>query len=105
MATHYGAQLGIALSVVDSPIDDVIRIQKKSLGPDVINDLKGHMKCINMENVRVQLEHLSHSVDTVKGNISHYVDTVKGSLSHHVNNNNDGYFKVLFLQRAHLPFM
>ena len=84
MATYYGAQLGIALSVVDSPIDEVIRIQTKDQNPDVIDDLKGHLKSINRENVRVQLEHLSHRVGTVKGNLSHRVDTVKGNLSHRV---------------------
>ncbi|XP_076450292.1 lysoplasmalogenase TMEM86A-like [Babylonia areolata] len=88
MVTYYAAQLGISLSVVDSQVEEVIRIQTQGQSPDVIDNVKGHLEHLssqlNKENVRSQLESLSNRVDTVKENLSHRVDTVKENLSHRV---------------------
>ncbi|KAL8623984.1 hypothetical protein ACOMHN_040610 [Nucella lapillus] len=88
MITYYAAQLGISLSVVDSQVEEVIRIQTQGQNPDVIDNVKGHLENLsshlNKENVRNQLENLSHRVDHVKENLSHRVDHVKENLSNQV---------------------
>lgn len=88
MTTYYAAQLLISLSVVDSQVEEVIRIQTKDQNPDVIDNVRGHLENLsshlNKENMRNQLENLSNRVDNVKENLSHRVDTVKENLSHRV---------------------
>lgn len=88
MITYYAAQLGISLSVVDSQVEEVIRIQTQGQNPDVIDNVKGHLENLsnhlNKENMRNQLENLSNRVDNVKENLSHRVDHVKENLSNQV---------------------
>ncbi|KAK7099148.1 lysoplasmalogenase TMEM86A-like isoform X2 [Littorina saxatilis] len=88
MVSYYAAQLLISLSVVDSQVEDIIRLQTKHDNPDVIDNAKRHVKSLshhlNKENVKYQLEHLSTTVDNVKENLSHRVDYVKENLSHRV---------------------
>lgn len=85
MLTYYAAQLGIALSVVDSQVEEVIRLQTKEQNPDVIDQLETlSKKHLNKQNMKNQLESLSQRANDVKGNISHRVDTVKENISHKV---------------------
>ncbi|XP_076472135.1 lysoplasmalogenase TMEM86A-like [Babylonia areolata] len=88
MTTYYAAQLGISLSVVDSQVDEVIRIQTQGDNPDVIDNVKGQLENLsqhlNKENVKNKLENLSHHMDSVKENLSNKVDCVKENLSNKV---------------------
>ncbi|KAL8566859.1 hypothetical protein ACOMHN_008716 [Nucella lapillus] len=87
MTTYYAAQLCISLSVVDSQVDEVIRIQTQG-DIDVIDNVKGQLENLshhlNKENVKTQLEKVSHRVDCVKENLSNRVDSVKENLSNRV---------------------
>ena len=88
MFTYYAAQLGVSLSVVDSQVDEVIRIQTQGQNPDVIDNVKGQLENLsqhlNKENMKNQLENLSNRVDNVKEQLSHRVDSVKENISHRV---------------------
>nr|KAG5692400.1 hypothetical protein BaRGS_000684 [Batillaria attramentaria] len=44
MITYYAAQLGVALSVVDSQVEEVIRIQTRGQDGDVIDNVKGQLQ-------------------------------------------------------------
>lgn len=54
MISYYAAQFAIALSVVDSQVDEIIRIQTRGTDMDIIDDVKGQIV-----NVKGQVQYWS----------------------------------------------